>query len=219
MNHSTLPTRQRLLLLGATGAVGEKVLELALADPRVHTVLAPTRRPLAKHDKLKNPVTDFSQVDPQAEWLAADCIICALGTTIKAAGSRRAFAYVDLMLPVRIATLSHARGAKVFALVSSLGASVNGNFYLRTKAQTEEAIAAIPFDSCTIVRPSLIDAKRQTERTGEKVGNAIASIFRPLVPMRYRPVKPEQIAQTLLEAALDGSPGWHVIESDQLHAV
>jgi hypothetical protein len=36
----------RLLLLGATGAVGQQVLRQALADARVVTVLAPTRRSL-----------------------------------------------------------------------------------------------------------------------------------------------------------------------------
>ena len=66
MEPSTAPLR--LLLLGSTGAVGREVLAQALADARVGTVIAPTRRPLAADDKLTNPVTDFSSLDPAAPW-------------------------------------------------------------------------------------------------------------------------------------------------------
>ena len=49
----------RLLLAGATGLVGHATLERALASTRVAQVVAPTRRPLAPHPKLLNPVVDF----------------------------------------------------------------------------------------------------------------------------------------------------------------
>ena len=48
-----------LLLVGATGAVGKQVLALALVDQRIEQVIAPTRRPLASHAKLYNPVIDL----------------------------------------------------------------------------------------------------------------------------------------------------------------
>ena len=69
----------RLLLLGATGAVGHEVLLQALADPRVAQVVAPTRKPLAPHPKLLNPQPDFKQLPPDADWWRVDAVVCATG--------------------------------------------------------------------------------------------------------------------------------------------
>ena len=74
----------RLLILGATGLVGQQVLAQALADPSVVQVVAPTRRSLAPHPKLLNPIVDFKAL-PQADWWAADAVVCCLGTTLKLA--------------------------------------------------------------------------------------------------------------------------------------
>ena len=155
-----------LLLVGATGIVGSRVLAAALEDARFARVIAPTRRTLPTQSKLLNPVVDFSQLDEDAPWWRADAVICTLGTTIKVAGSQAAFAAVDRDLPIRVARLARQHGATRFALNSSLGASRKGNFYLRTKAEAEDGIRAIGFPYFTIVRPSLIDARRQQSRPG-----------------------------------------------------
>lgn len=206
----------RLLLVGATGAVGRQVLALALVDPRIEKVIAPTRRPLPNHAKLYNPVIDFTHLPVDATWWNVDAVICTLGTTIKAAGSQAAFAAVDRDLPIQVAKLAKAAGATRFALNSSLGANSAGNFYLRTKAEAEAGIRNINYPSFTIVRPSLIDAVREESRMGEKIGLIIAQIFRPLIPLRYQAVKAERIALALLDGVFRGKAGECIIESEQL---
>jgi len=206
----------RLLLAGASGAVGREVLALALAEPRVAAVVAPTRRPLPAADKLLNPVVDFTQLPEDAEWWSVDAVICALGSTIKQAGSQAAFAFVDRDLPLRIAALARAAGAGCYALNSALGASRRGNFYLRTKAEAEAAIGVLGFPSYTIVRPSLIEAEREQPRRGELAGVALARVLGPLIPRRYRPVKAARIAQALLAAVLAAPAGQQIIESERL---
>ncbi|MCK9622952.1 MAG: NAD(P)H-binding protein [Methylobacter sp.] len=206
----------RLLLVGATGAVGRQVLALALVDPRIEQVIAPTRRPLPNHAKLYNPVIDFTHLPVSATWWKVDAVICTLGTTIKAAGSQAAFAAVDRDLPIQVAKLAKAAGATRFALNSSLGANPAGNFYLRTKAEAEAGIRNINYPSFTIVRPSLIDAVRDESRMGERIGLIIAQIFRPLIPLRYQAVKAECIALALLDGVLKGQSGECIIESEQL---
>ncbi len=128
---------KRLLILGATGAVGREVLRLALQHPQVQQVLAPTRRPLPAHPKLHNPITDFARPEEAlAEGALAgggvDAVVCALGTTIRLAGSQAAFAAVDRDLPIALGRVALRLGARSLALNSSLGASASGNFYLRT---------------------------------------------------------------------------------------
>ena len=74
-------TMTRLLLAGATGLIGSGVLKLLLGDERVTQVVAPTRRPLAPHPKLLNPIADSTPLPLDAAWWAVDGAICALGTT------------------------------------------------------------------------------------------------------------------------------------------
>lgn len=210
------PAPLRLLLLGSTGAVGREVLSQALADARVGTVIAPTRRPLAAHDKLTNPVTDFTPLDPAAPWWRADAVVCALGTTIKVAGSQAAFAAVDRDLVIATARLARQAGATRMVLNTALGTSPRGNFYLRTKAEAEAGVRALGFPSLTIVRPSLIAADRAVVRPGEVAGLWVARALGPLIPRRYRPVPAGRIARALLEAAVQGLPGEQVVESERL---
>ena len=210
------PAPRRLLLLGATGAVGRAVLEQALADARVGTVIAPTRRPLAAHGKLTNPVTDFTPLDSAAPWWQADAVVCALGTTIKVAGSQAAFAAVDRDLVVATARLARQAGATCMALNTALGASYRGNFYLRTKAEAEAGVRALGYPSLTIVRPSLIATDRAVIRPGEVAGLWVSRVLGPLIPRRYRPVPAERIARALLDAALQGLPGEQIVESERL---
>ncbi|MAE22900.1 MAG: nucleoside-diphosphate sugar epimerase, partial [Pseudomonas sp.] len=49
-------TPQHILIAGATGLTGEYLLDRLLSEPTVARVLAPTRRPLAAHPHLENPV-------------------------------------------------------------------------------------------------------------------------------------------------------------------
>ncbi len=147
------------------------MLAAALADRRIDEVVAPTRRALAPHAKLLNPVVvDFTHLPAAAAWWQVDAVVCALGTTIKAAGSQTAFAAVDRDLPIQVAKLARDAGATRYALNSSLGASLTGNFYLRTKAQSETGIRGIGYPVFTIVRPSLIDATREQSRPGSHWG-------------------------------------------------
>lgn len=213
----TAKNGQRILLLGATGAVGSQVLRLALAHPAVVQVVAPTRRALPAHDRLLNPVLDFTAPLPAAApWWAVSGVICALGTTIRDAGTQAAFAAVDRDLPLAVARLARAAGADCYVLNSSLGASPRGNFYLRTKAEAELGLTGLGFASVTCVRPSLIDATRTRLRPGERAGLWAAHLLQPLIPRRYRPVTAEAIARCLLNAALSAAPGQHVIESEHI---
>jgi uncharacterized protein YbjT (DUF2867 family) len=209
-----------LLLVGATGAVGQAALRQALAEERITRIVAPTRRRLEAefvgNARLLNPVIDFARLPEEAAWWKVDAVVCTLGTTIKMAGSQAAFAAVDRDLPIAFARLARKGGATRYALNSSLGASTRGSFYLRTKAEAEQGIIDLGFASTTIVRPSLIDTERDEARTGEQVALFFAHVLRPLIPRRFRAVTPEAIAAALLRGVLDGGQGMKIIESGAL---
>jgi uncharacterized protein YbjT (DUF2867 family) len=203
----------KVLLLGATGAVGKETLRLALADPAIE-LLAPTRRALPPAPRLVNPV------DPAGEWVdapwQADAVLCTLGTTIAKAGSQAAFTAIDHDLVLRLLRRAHAAGTPTAVLVSSLGASARGNFYLRTKHAVEEAAAAIGFRSLTILRPSMIDTERSESRPAERFGLLAMRGLAALIPRRYRAVPATRIAEAMLVAARVAAPGRQVIESEAI---
>jgi uncharacterized protein YbjT (DUF2867 family) len=111
----------RFLLLGATGLVGRNALAQALAQPAVTEVIAPTRKPLTKQDKLINPVASkLELLLPEVTGWGPDAAICATGTTIKKAGSKEAFRSVDHDLPLSFARLACHLGASDYSFIPIL---------------------------------------------------------------------------------------------------
>lgn len=206
-----------LLILGATGKVGSQLLAQALAHPEVGWVVAPTRRALGPQARLSNPIVDFRAL-PAAPWWHAEACLCALGSTLRQAGSRAAFAEVDHDHVLAAARLARQAGTPTFVLNSSLGArAASGNFYLQVKGRTELDLAALGFDSLTLVRPALLDAgPRNDPRPAEALGLRLVKAAGPLLPRRWRAVPTAAVARTMLASALWPRPGQQVIESEQI---
>ncbi len=213
----TKPDAVRLLLVGATGLVGSQVLQQALAEQRVARVVAPARRALATHPKLLAPQVDFTQLPEDADWWAADAVVCTLGTTMRTAGSREAFRQVDHDFPLAVARLARRHGTPTFVLNSALGADPSSPvFYNRVKGEVERDLATLGFASLTCARPGLIGGERQEFRAGERVMVVALGALQPLLPRRWRLNPADKIASALLAAALRAEPGVHLITSDAL---
>ena len=208
----------KLMLVGASGMVGQRVLRQALANPAVSLLIAPTRKPLAPASGLDNPIIDFEHLPADASWWKVDAVICTLGTTMAQAGSQATFRRVDHDYPLAVAKLARAAGATAFVLNSALGAAVDSRvFYNRVKGEVEAAIMALGYPSLTLVRPSLLDGgPRSDSRPGERLGLFFARMLRPLIPARYRAVATDAVARALLAAAVAQAPGVHVIESERI---
>ncbi len=193
-----------LLILGATGLVGRHALAAALDDPRVECVVAPTRRPLAAHAKLVNPVAnDLETLLAEIAWTSVDSLICAMGTTMSKAGSRPAFKRVDYDLPMAFARQAREGGAGAVALVSSPGASASiPVYYCNIKAELEKDIVALGFASVTIIRPGMIGGDRDEFRLAERIVLPLAQLFKSVLPKGLRINPAPAIARLLLEAAV-----------------
>ncbi|MEO6444088.1 MAG: NAD(P)H-binding protein [Gemmatimonadaceae bacterium] len=210
---------RRVLLAGATGLVGREIMALLDADPEVREVIALVRRPLLPAragTKVRGEVVDFGRLDTYADLFHVDQVFCALGTTIRAAGSEATFRRVDLEYPARLATLGSAGGASHYLLVSALGADDTSRvFYNRVKGELEEIVKGIGYRSVTIARPSLLAGDRDEFRLGE----VIASKLSLLIPPRWKPVHARQVARALVNASQQDAPGTRVLENRQLRAM
>jgi uncharacterized protein YbjT (DUF2867 family) len=206
------------LIAGGTGLVGSHCLQLLLASPEYASVTALVRRSTEiKHAKLREQIVDFEKL---TNLPAVDDVYCALGTTIKKAGSQPAFRRVDFEFPLHLGERSLAAGAKQLLLVSSVGAnSKSGNFYLRTKGELEDALRQLPLTALHLFRPSFLVGERKEQRTGERLGIMVAEAlnFTMVGGLRkYRSIAAEVVAKAMVKARAHGSIGVHIYEYDEI---
>lgn len=189
----------QVLITGATGLVGGHLLRMLLNEPRIHSIAAPTRRPLADMFGVYNPhdpqLTDaLAQVtDP------VDIVFCCLGTTRREAGSKEAFIHADYTLVVDTALTGRRLGARHMLVVSAMGANARSPFfYNRVKGEMEEALIAQQWPRLTIARPSMLLGDRAKHRMNETL---FAPLFR-LLPGNWKSIDARDVARTMLEEAL-----------------
>ncbi len=209
-------TQKSVVLVGATGLVGAECLRLLLAEPAFERVTVLARRApmgVPPAPKLAWHVVDLEHPEPHADLLAGDALICALGTTIKQAGSKQRFRAIDHDIPLALARLGAARGLRDFLLVSAMGANPRSRvFYNRVKGELEEALAALPLRSLTILRPSLLLGERKERRFGERLAQRLAFLF----PGRYAAIPARAVAAALVRLAKEDSVGRRVVESAEM---
>ena len=209
------------MLLGASGLVGGRLLELLGADSSPYErIVVLARRSFPVSGKVRLFETDFDRLEDSSELFGVDDVFCCLGTTIRKAGSPENFRRVDLEYPSEAAWLACSAGAKLFSIVSSMGADARSPLlYPRTKGEVEGRVSRAPFESVHILRPSLITGERAEPRFGEGMAKLLmAPVSRMMVgPLRkYRPIDAGDIAKAMLRLAIDRRTGVHIVESDKI---
>jgi uncharacterized protein YbjT (DUF2867 family) len=200
-----------ILLAGASGLVGSALARLIPAERLIS---------IGRRAAPDLPPGARQIVAQPAEWptaiagLLPATAISALGTTIRAAGSKPAFAAIDLDLVVAFARAAQAAGARHFIMVSSVGASAgSSNFYLSTKGKAEAAVRAIGFDRVDILRPGLLRGDRPESRPGERLGIMLSPLTDALTPRaydKYRSVAVSDVAAAMAALTEERGAGVHV---------
>lgn len=211
---------KKAIIIGATGLVGGKLLELLSKDDKYGLVFSISRNlpDNLPSDAMHIPFNNGDYEIPSG----CDEAYCCLGTTMKKAGSKEAFLKVDLDMVVAFADKAKKSGIKKLALVSSIGANPEAsNFYLKTKGQVEEKLKAMGFSRLVVVRPSLLLGKRNEARIAEDIGKVIFSIlgFLMVGPLKkYRGIQAHDVAKAMV-ALLEKDSGVEVVESDKLKLI
>ena len=185
-------------------------------DPAFARVVVLTRRALPVEQTaghVEPHVVEFDNLSAQASHFRVDQIMCAMGTTIRQAGSQARFRVVDYEYPLAAARLGLEQGATHYLLVSSIGSNPRSRaFYPRVKGELESALLALPYRSVTIARPSLLLGPRAEFRLGEHIAKRLAF----LTPGNYKPVHAHAVAAALVRAAKEDLPGRRIIESREI---
>lgn len=209
---------KRVVIVGATGLIGRELVRQLHERPEIAFTALVRREGVLRNlsDRVEEVVFDFEDPASYARLgteIPCDALLCALGTTLKKAGSQAAFRKVDLEMPKAfIQRVAELEPRPVFGLVSAAGAGHPRGFYLETKAELEKALldSGLPY---VIVRPSLLMGEREEFRLGEKLALALlakpflalARTFAPHSPLvwKYAPIEGAKVAEALLRFCID----------------
>ncbi|WP_431028936.1 oxidoreductase [Lysinibacillus sp. LZ02] len=212
------------IVVGATGLVGSKLVQLLCESKEYISVTVLTRRQLNyTHKKLVERMVNFDElVESDLEF--ADDVFCCLGTTIKKAGTREQFEKVDIEYPLHIAAMAKKRGIQHFIVISAMGANEKSMaYYNRVKGKLEKELIDMDLPQLSIVRPSLLVGNRQEFRLGEKVGEVALRTLNPLLigPLKKaRSIEASQVALAMKVIALHGQKQKvSIYSSDELMAM
>jgi uncharacterized protein YbjT (DUF2867 family) len=191
------------IVLGATGLVGTQIVA-QLLDSGAHVVTIGRRASGVTHTNLVEHVVNLAAPESWASLVRGDVAFSALGTTLKAAGSKEAQRQVDYTYQLEFARAARANGVPSFVLISATGANADASvFYSRIKGELERDIAELRFPRWHFLRPGLLDGDRKEQRSGEKLSLALLRPLSRIIPAALKPVHVRIVARAAIAASKD----------------
>jgi uncharacterized protein YbjT (DUF2867 family) len=191
------------VVAGATGLVGRELVRQLCLSPTHSKVIAYARDQMHAQFLANSEKLTVRGFPVDEEIITGDEFYCALGTTIKRAGSREAFTAVDRDLVVNLAKKAKTGRVPRVVVVTSVGSdSLSKNFYLRVKGLVEQDLLAIDLTRLEIYRPSLLLGERDEWRPLERLGVVLApllSLFMRGVLSPYRPISASELARKMIK--------------------
>jgi uncharacterized protein YbjT (DUF2867 family) len=192
----------KAIIIGATGLVGNLILNEVLNDNDFSEVRIFVREPTGIiNPKLKEIVSTMKDIYVLNPEIKGDVLFNALGTTIKKAGSQQEQQRVDRDLPVSFARLASENGVKMMLNVSSVGANMDGGFYLKTKAEMENGTQKFFTKMVFHFRPGFLTGNRKEFRPIEKIASGVMKVIDPILIgslKKYRSMPAKILAKAMV---------------------
>ncbi|MDH4161894.1 MAG: NAD-dependent epimerase/dehydratase family protein [Nitrospirota bacterium] len=174
----------RAIITGATGMVGEGVLQECLLHPDVESVLSISRRPCGmQHAKLKEILhqdfSNFSAIEQELSGYNAAFLCMGVSSVGMSEEKYRHLTYDLTMALAR--TLSKLNPDMTICYVSGMGtdSSEKGRvMWARVKGKTENDLLGLPFRSAYMFRPGFMKPTKGLRNT-----HAIYRVLDPLFPL------------------------------------
>lgn len=216
----------KIILLGASGMVGQGVLIECLRDPRVERVLAlgrsaSGRRDAKLQDLLHADLYDLSAIEDQLRAYDA-CFYC-LGVSSVGMGETE-YTRITYDMTLAVANvLAKLNPGMTFIYVS--GASTDSSeqgrsMWARVKGRTENALLRLPFKAVYLFRPGGIQPLHGVQPKVDWI-RAIYALTSPLlsVAARYAPsamTTSERVGLAMINATARGAPS-RILESRDIN--
>ena len=218
----------KIMILGASGMVGQGVLRECLLDSSITQVLSVGRSASGStHQKLSDIVlTDVTRLDRIADALRGydACFFC-LGVSSAGMSEERYTALTyDLTLAVARALVA-INPAMRFIYITGAGtdSSERGrSMWARVKGRTENALLALPFKSAHMLRPAIIQpmhgirSKTALYRLAYVLLAPVMPIFKRLFPGYF--TTSEQMGRAMIHLARHGSAK-RILETEDINAL
>ena len=221
----------RLVLLGATGAVGSNVLAEALRSPAFEIVTTLGRRPAdvasggSPAGKLTQHVVNLAEPGSYRALIAGHtAAICTLGVGQPTKSTREDVWKVEIDYVLGFAEACRDAGVRHFSLMTSVGSDARSrSFYLRLKGTQEDRVAALGFDRTSLFRPSMLI-------TPQNRYGAVQAVFLAVWPKidwlfggplrRFRGIRVEDLGRAIaMNAAGDAPHGVEILEWDAVKRI
>ena len=210
----------KAIVIGATGLVGNLILNEILNDDEFSEIRIFVRKPTGiVNPKLKEFVTPMKDIEALSSEIKGDVLFNALGTTIKQAGSQEEQQRIDRDLPIMFAKIASENGIIMMVNVSSVGANLKGGFYLRTKAEMENGTQKFFPGTTFHFRPGFLVGKRKEFRFAEKIVSGFMKVLDPVLmgsSKKYRGMPVDKLAKAMVGLSKNPSGRPHILHYPEI---
>ncbi len=216
----------RVVMFGATGAVGTEVVRTLVAMEEVGELVLLGRSAFnsLEHPKIRAHIVDVFGPATYAVHLAgADAAICTLGVGQPSKVKRDDFLRID-----RDAVLAFGKACKDaevshFQLLGSVGADARSlSFFLRSKGQLEEGLRALGFARLSFFHPSMILTPSNRYGLSQALVLALWPRLSPVFfgPLKkYRGIEVEKLGRAMALNLLRDARDTEVLEWTEIMAI
>ena len=197
------------VIIGATGAVGRKILGEVLEKDfykKVYVLGRSSITRLEDNEKLEKIVVDFENLNFETDILNNADVFASLGTTIKIAKTKENQRKIDLDYTINFAKICEGK-VRSFNVVSAIGAnSGSKSFYTSLKGELEERLQEMDLGILRIYRPSLLISKRIDTRIMEEFFIKISPMLKPILRgkfKKYSPIEVDLLGKEIVRFAIE----------------
>jgi uncharacterized protein YbjT (DUF2867 family) len=212
---------KKAIIVGASGLIGNLLLDTLLQSVEYDSVLALVRKKLSvNNQKLIQLIIDFNHLEDYAGLITGNTFFCCLGSTKSKTPDLSEYRKIDHDYPLQLAHIALKNGIGQYHLVSSIGANAaSSNFYSKMKGETEADIKNVGLASLHIYQPSLLTGNRKENRFAERFFIGLTKIIDPLLfgkLKKYRSIPAATVAKAMYKQSVNNKDGVFIYTSDKI---
>ena len=188
------------IVLGATGNVGGRIVQLLIKNPRCEKVVVVTRRKIDAFadSKVSRLVVHMDRIEEEiAQHVqGVDVALAAFGVGKGTAKmSQEEVRKIEVSYPLAFCRAANAAGARVCGVMTAVGADpASGMKYAKIIGEKEKAVESVKFDFLGVYRPAVILGNSNTPR----VLGYVMPLLHWAMPSKYHSIHKNDLARAMV---------------------